>query len=80
MLFLPGHVDAEPFAGFEKLIVPEDEAHAANCVATNGVVLVPTRAPKTLARIRDLGLETIELELTESIKAGGRLTCSSVIW
>ncbi len=80
LLFLPGHVDTEPFAGFEKLVVAEEEAHAANCVAINGVVLVPTGAPKTLARIRDLGLETIELDLTESIKAGGRLTCSSVIW
>lgn len=80
LLYLPGHVDGEPLAAFEKIVVPEDEAHAANCVAINGMVLVPTGAPTTLARIRELGLETIELELTESIKAGGRLTCSSVIW
>ncbi len=80
VLHLPGHIDAEPLAHLEEIDVPEEEAHAANCVAINGVVLVPSRAPRTRARIDGLGLETIEVDIRESIKAGGRLTCSSVIW
>ncbi len=80
VLHLPGHIDAEPFAHLEQIVVPEEEAHAANCVAVNGVVLVPSHAPWTQRQIRDLGLETIEVDISESIKAGGRLTCSSVIW
>lgn len=80
VLYLPDHIDAGPLAHLRKIVVPEEEAHAANCVSVNGVVLVPSHAPRTRAQIKELGLETIEVDISESIKAGGRLSCSSVIW
>lgn len=80
VLYLPDHIDPRPLAHLEKIVVLDEEAHAANCVSVNGVVLVPAHAPQTRARIQALGLETIEVDISESIKAGGRLSCSSVIW
>jgi dimethylargininase len=80
VLYLPGHLEGKALAAFTEIIVPEAEAHAANCVSANGRVLIPTEAPWTAARISELGLETVELDISESLKAAGRLTCSSIVF
>ena len=80
ILFLPGHLDKKPFARYRRNIVPADEAHAANCLSVNGRVLIPTHAPRTRAQIEALGFQTMELEISESRKAAGLLTCSSIIF
>ncbi len=80
ILLLPGHLEEERLAAYEKIYVPAEEAHAANCVSINRRVLVPSAAPRTRARIQQLGLRTVEIDISECIKAGGRLSCSSIIW
>jgi dimethylargininase len=77
--WLSGHLDDHAFARYTKIVVPAEEAHAANCLSVNGVVLVPAGAPSTRAKIEEAGFETIELDISESRKAGGGLTCSSII-
>jgi dimethylargininase len=80
VVWLHGHLDKPPFARFRKITVPRTEAHAANCLSVNGAVLVPSGAPQTRARIEEAGFSTIELEMSEFGKAGGGLTCSSIIF
>ena len=43
---------------------------AANCLSINGVVLLPAQAPETRSRIEELGFETLEVDISESHKAG----------
>ena len=80
VVMLDGHLDERPFRNFRKVPVPPAEAHAANCLALNDVVLVPAEAPETRAKIEEIGFETEEIDLSESRKAAGGLTCSSIVF
>jgi len=80
VVMLADHLDEQPFASLQKIQVAPEEAHAANCLALNCVVLVPTGAPQTRARIREKGFETVEIDISESKKAAGGLTCCSIIF
>ncbi|NIN72517.1 MAG: hypothetical protein GTO46_11485 [Gemmatimonadetes bacterium] len=77
---LPGHLDDDLFARYQRITVPAAEPHAANCLAVNSVVLVPAGAPQTRKRIEAAGFNTQEIDISESHKAGGGLTCSSIIF
>jgi dimethylargininase len=80
IVHLPGHLDDDMFASYERITVPVHEAHAANCLSINGAVLVPAAAPETRTRIAAAGFDTLEIDISESHKAGGGLTCSSIIF
>ncbi len=75
-----GHLDDRVLARYQRITVPQGEAHAANRLAINGRVLVPAGAPETRRRIEEAGFETLETDISESHKAGGGLTCSSIIF
>jgi len=80
IVWLGGHLDEPEFARFRKITVPRAEAHAANCLAVNGTVLVPAGAPQTRARIESFGFNAVEVGMSEMGKAGGGLTCSSILF
>ena len=79
ILLRPGYLDEAAFDAYRTIIVPDSEPHAANCVSINGRVLIPTGAPRTRAMLKEHGFTTIEVEISESRKAAGLLTCSSII-
>ena len=79
ILLRPGYLDEAAFDDYRTIIVPDSEPHAANCVSINGRVLIPTEAPRTGAMLKEHGFTTIEVEISESRKAAGLLTCSSII-
>lgn len=79
VLLRPGYLDEAPFDAYRTIIVPESEPHAANCLSINSRVLIPTGAPRTRAMLEEHGYTTIELDISESRKADGLLTCSSII-
>lgn len=49
------------------------EAYAANCIELNGRVLIAAGHPHFEKKLRDLGYETIELEMSEFRKMDGRV-------
>lgn len=65
------------FEDFNKIVVPEKEAYAANCIWMNGNVLVPVGYPITTQKISELGYSMIEIEMTEFQKLDGGLSCLS---
>lgn len=71
--------DARPFSACERLVVPRDEQYAANCLSVNGTVIVSEGFPGTKAIIESRGYPTRTLAMTEFRKAGGSLTCLSVL-
>jgi dimethylargininase len=81
----PGHVlvaeGALPpgtFADVETLVVPRDEAHAANCVAASGAVVIPGGCPATSAALQAAGYRVSTVDNEHIRRADGALTCMSI--
>lgn len=66
------------FTGFNRIIVPDEEAYAANSLWINGTVLTPQGFPLTLAKIRAAGYPTLVLDVSEFRKLDGGLSCLSL--
>jgi len=66
------------FDRFEKIILDEGEEYAANTLWVNDSLLMPKGFPKTHAKLSQLGMPIIELEVSEVRKMDGGLTCMSL--
>ncbi len=66
------------FRDYDLVSVNADEEYAANCVRVNDRVLVAAGYPKFEGRLRDLGYETIALDMSEFRKMDGGLSCLSL--
>jgi dimethylargininase len=66
------------FRDYDLVYVNADEEYAANCVRVNDRVLVAAGYPKFEGRLRDLGYETIALDMSEFRKMDGGLSCLSL--
>jgi dimethylargininase len=64
--------------GYRQLVVPKEEAYAANVLWINGTVLVPRGFPATLARVEATGRAVRVLDQSEVRKMDGALTCMSL--
>ena len=68
----------ENFQLFNRIIVPEKEAYAANSLWINENVLVPQGFDLTKNIIRELGYNVIEVDVSEFQKLDGGLSCLSL--
>jgi len=68
----------EAFNKYDKIIVNEEEAYAANTLWINDHILTPKGFPNTREKLEALGHEIIELEMSEFRKMDGGLTCLSI--
>ncbi len=68
------------FRGYDLIRVTEGEEYAANCINVNGRVLIAAGFPVLEKRVRDLGYETIALDMSEFEKMDGGLSCLSLRW
>jgi dimethylargininase len=62
-----------------KVVVPPEEAAAANVLAVGTTVLLPAGCPRTAAAVAALGFDVRELDLSEFAKADGGATCLSLL-
>ena len=68
----------DPFAGYDKVIVDEEEEYAANLLSIKGSLIIAARFPRTRDKLVAAGHEPIELEMGEMRKMDGGLTCLSL--
>lgn len=66
------------FDGCDLVIVESHESYAANCIRVNDHVLVAAGYPAFTGKLRELGYQVIELEMTEFQKMDGGLSCLSL--
>ena len=71
-------VDRPDFADFRRIVVPPEEAYAANSLWINGTVIVPAGYPQVHAAIQEAGFPTIEVDTSEYRKVDGGLSCLSL--
>lgn len=65
---------------FSVLIVPENEAYAANTLTIGDTVLVSEGRPKVREIVREAGFEVVALDTSEFEKCDGALTCLSLLF
>lgn len=70
--------DNPAIKNYEKIIVPEKETYAANAVRVNDHLLVPEGFPETLAKLEQLNIPLIVLDVSEFRKMDGGLSCLSL--
>jgi len=70
--------DYSGFTNYEKILLDDDEEYAANTLWVNDSLLMPKGFPKTHARLSHLGMNIIELDVSEVQKMDGGLTCMSL--
>lgn len=66
------------FNKFNKVIISEDEADAANSIMINGKVIMPAGFSKSYEKIRKMGLKVILVNVSEFRKLDGGLSCMSL--
>ncbi len=79
VLINPDWVDAAPFAAYTSIDVDPAEPHAANAVRVGESLLYPDCFPRTLARLREAGIEVTTVDVSELQKAEGAVTCCSIL-
>jgi dimethylargininase len=72
---LDGSPGSAPEADVERLLVPDDEAAAANVLAIGGRVFMGSGHPRTADLLRAAGEAVVELDLDEFARADGGPTC-----
>lgn len=65
---------------FEPVVLAADEAAAANAVRINGHVLVAAGHPRFTARLAELGLAPLVVDIGEYARLDGGLSCLSLRW
>jgi dimethylargininase len=78
-LLMTPDLESEPaFRDFERLLLPPEEAYAANVLRINGWTLLPAGFPVLRGMLDTLGLPLVELDVSEVRKMDGGLTCLSL--
>lgn len=78
-LLLTAEFAAKPaFAGYQHIVVDEDEAYACNVLLVNGTLIIPAGFPRTWSKLEALGQPVIEIDVSEIQKMDGGLTCMSL--
>ena len=72
--------ERKEFAEFDLVRVRRGEEYAANCIRVNDYVLVAAGHEHFQETLRELGYQTMELEMTEFQKMDGGLSCLSLRW
>lgn len=80
MIATRAYADHPALEEFKVLIVPEEEAYAANTLAIGDTVLMPEGCPRAHATVREAGFDVIPLDVSEFEKCEGALTCLSLLF
>jgi dimethylargininase len=79
LLMNPAWIDTQAFDARTRVEVDESEAFAANTLTVLGVTLVSAAFPRTEQRLREAGITTRALDVSELQKAEAALSCMSLI-
>ncbi|MGN0694459.1 MAG: dimethylarginine dimethylaminohydrolase family protein [Lentihominibacter sp.] len=78
MLVSGEFIEKPEFQKYNKIVIPEEEAYAANCIWVNDTVIVPEGYPAVLKAAQDAGYKTLLVDTSEFRKIDGGLSCLSL--
>lgn len=79
VIMASGFFDERIFADYHPLVIPAVESYAANCLAVNETIFMPSGYPVTKSMMEAAGYAVTELDNSEFKKGDGALTCLSVL-
>ncbi|HKT42622.1 MAG TPA: dimethylargininase [Rhodanobacteraceae bacterium] len=79
LLLNPDWVDADRFPGWEPIAVDPAEPHAANALLVGEALIYPASCPRTREKLTGFGIDVRSVDMSETEKAEGGVTCCSVI-
>jgi dimethylargininase len=68
------------FAGFDVIIVPPEEAYAANALGVDKSVILPAGYSRVEKAVRARGFEVYPVPMSQFAAADGGITCLSLAW
>lgn len=78
-LLVAGEFIGHPeFNKYQQIIIPDEEAYAANSLMVNDVVIVPDGHPKTIVLLEQHGFKVVVTPVSEFQKVDGGLSCLSL--
>lgn len=80
LLVNPDWVDARHFEGHRTLAVDPAEQYAANAILIGDALLYSASFPRTAERLRQAGIDVRLVDMSETEKAEGAMTCCSVVF
>jgi dimethylargininase len=80
LLAMADLADYPALAGFDVIVVPEEEAYAANVLAMGESVIMPAGCPRVAEMLRARGLTVLPVPLSQFEAADGGATCLSLVW
>lgn len=80
ILHNPRWIDPARFRGLNPLAVDPDEPHAANALRVAGSILYPASCPRTADSLERRGFRLRRLDMSETEKAEGGVTCCSILF
>ena len=78
LLLTAEYAELPVFAGFQRIVIPDEEAYAGNTLLINGTLITPAGYPVTLKKLTALGLPVVTLDTSEFKKMDGSLSCLSL--
>lgn len=66
------------FGGYDKIVLNKAEEYAGNTLLINDCLIIPKGFPNTRKKLEPMGLDIIELDVSEVRKMDGGLTCMSL--
>lgn len=78
MLVCGEFVTKPDFSQFHKILIPQEESYAANCIWVNGKVIIPQGYPQVEQAISSAGYEVLLVDTSEYRKLDGGLSCLSL--
>lgn len=66
--------------GLSVIVVPDEEAYAADTLTVGDTVIMPARMPRSEALVREAGFEVVPLDVSEFEKCDGAVTCLSILF
>ena len=80
LLINPAWVDRRLFEDMDCLDVDPAEPHGANALLVDGRLIYPASCPRTRERLLGRGLQVVGVDMSETEKAEGGVTCCSLIF
>jgi dimethylargininase len=80
LLALADYADHPEFAGYDVVVVPPEEAHAADALGSGDFVILPEGHPRTTAALRSRGFKVLATPMSEFGAADGGITCLALVW